>query len=180
MSHNKSWQSSSVTCEWPSFQTVQRDDEASGDVGGWGDRGRPHRRHASRPPPQDLQPHPHGRVWEDEARVSRYHSCYCPSVVPPVVGVVLLFQGYVVSINDILFHQLCHLCPYVTCSNQMSRMSANLISRTHCMNMQWWFLTILTFCHQSILWYLFCQLAMLISCLYYHLVHFITFLETIL
>ena len=66
---------------------------------------------------------------------------------------------------------------YVTCSNEMSRMSANLISRKHRINMQRWISTILTFCHQSILWYLFCQLAMLISRLYYYLVHFIAFLD---
>ena len=59
----------------------------------------------------------------------------------------------------------------VTCSNEMSRMSANLISRKHHINMYRWFSTILTFCHQSILSYLFCQLAMLISRLYYYLVH---------
>ena len=68
---------------------------------------------------------------------------------------------------------------YVTCSNEMSRMSANLISRKHRINMQRWISTILTFCHQSILWYLFCQLAMLISRLYYYLVHFIAFLDTL-
>ena len=67
----------------------------------------------------------------------------------------------------------------MTCSNEMSRMSANLISRKHRINMQRWFSTILTFCHQSILWYLFCQLAMLISRLYYYLVHFIAFLDTL-
>ena len=69
---------------------------------------------------------------------------------------------------------------FVTCSNEMSRMSANLISRKHRINMQRWISTILTFCHQSILWYLFCQLAMLIFRLYYYyLVHFITFLDTL-
>ena len=68
---------------------------------------------------------------------------------------------------------------YVTCSNEMSRMSANLISRKHRINMQQWISTILTFYHQSILWYLFCQLAMLISRLYYYIVHFIAFLDTL-
>ena len=71
------------------------------------------------------------------------------------------------------------LCTYVTCSNEMSRMSANLISRKHRINTQRWISTILTFCHQSILWYLFCQLAMLISRLYYYIVHFIAFLDTL-
>ena len=64
----------------------------------------------------------------------------------------------------------------VTCSNEMSRMSANLISRKH---MQRWFSMMFSFCHQSILWYLFCQLAMLISRWYYYLVHFIAFLDTL-
>ena len=32
---------------------------------------------------------------------------------------------------------------------------------------------------QGILWYTFCQLAMLISRLYYYLVHFIAFLDTL-
>ena len=64
-------------------------------------------------------------------------------------------------------------------SNEISRMSANLISRKHRINMQRWISTILTFCHQSILWYLFCQLAMLISRLYYYLVHLIAFLDTL-
>ena len=62
----------------------------------------------------------------------------------------------------------------LTCSNEMSRMSANLILRKHCINMQRWISTILTFCH-----HLFCQLAMLISRLYYYSVHFIAFLDTL-
>ena len=65
---------------------------------------------------------------------------------------------------------------YVTCSNEMSRMSVNLISRKHRINMQRWISTILTFCHQSIL---VSFLAMLISRLHYYLVHFIAFLDTL-
>ena len=45
-----------------------------------------------------------------------------------------------------------HIYTYVcmTCSNEMSCMSANLISRKHCINMQQWFPTILTAKYTSI------------------------------
>ena len=82
--------------------------------------------------------------------------------------------------NTMILPKYTHAHIYVTCSNEMSRMSANLISRKHRINMQRRFSTILTFCHQSILWYLFCQLAMLVSRLYYYLVHFIAFLDTLI
>ena len=40
---------------------------------------------------------------------------------------------------------------YVTCSNEMSRMSVKMILRKHCINIALWFSMILTLCHQSIL-----------------------------
>ena len=43
---------------------------------------------------------------------------------------------------------VCHAV-YVTYSNKMSHMSANLISRKHCINIALRYLKIFTFCHQS-------------------------------
>ena len=40
---------------------------------------------------------------------------------------------------------------FVTCSNEMSRVSVNLILRKRCINIAWWFSMILTFCHRSLL-----------------------------
>ena len=61
----------------------------------------------------------------------------------------------------------------------MSRMSVNLISRKYRINMQRWISTILTFFTKVYFGIFFGQLAMLISRLYYYLVHFIAFLDTL-
>jgi len=48
------------------------------------------------------------------------------------------------------FHNYKLISLYVTCSNEMSHMSVKLILRKHRINMQRWFSTILTFCHQHL------------------------------
>ena len=63
-----------------------------------------------------------------------------------------------------------YVCIYVTCSNEMNHMSANLISRKHRINIALRYLMILTFRHQSTVQCLFYQLSMHICHLYYYLV----------
>ena len=84
--------------------------------------------------------------------VVRNNVCVCIYIYIYVCVCVYIY------INNIYIYNM-------TRSNEMSRMSANLISRKHRRNMQLWFLT---FCHQCILWYIFGQLAILISHLYYY------------
>jgi len=65
-----------------------------------------------------------------------------------MLGVSIVHPTIFVQILQIVFlwcyrYVLSKVDTYVTCSNEMSRMSAKLISRKHCINMQRWFPTMM-------------------------------------